>query len=319
MSKKHIRKGRVFMLFALTVGTIVGADALRRDFFTEYDDSIVVDGSFRSSQAASNPNDPSTTMLSSSAVQTQTQQGITYLGYSEINVPATQLSSGLLTVFDATATTVPVCSPDMTSLEEACNGCYSVRSTDIMLDSTATEALNRMMSDYNNATGLSNFIVYSTTAPYLGDDSVCSRSFAESATGFTVDLAVQGSSRVLEYDGCDKEAWITENCASYGFIVRYPQGKQSVTGQADCVWHLRYVGEVHAAVMRDNNLTLDEYRSWLKSYTIASPLRYQLGGVNYEIYYTAYMGDSTSVRVPVSGNYTISGNNSDGFIVTAVK
>ena len=71
--------------------------------------------------------------------------------------------------------------------------------------------------------------------------------------------------------------------------------------------------------MKQNNLCLEEYLEWLKGYTIDNPFKYDLNGISYEIYYTASLGDSTPVRVPVSGSYTISGNNMDGFIVTAVK
>ncbi|MBR6792072.1 MAG: D-alanyl-D-alanine carboxypeptidase family protein [Ruminococcus sp.] len=320
MSKKHIRKGRVFMLFALTVGTIVGADTIRRDFFAEYDSSIIVDGSFMATQTTpQNNNVPATMLNNNGSAPAQSASGITYLGYSEMNIPASKLSSGLLAVYKTGDAMAPVCSADMSFVSDVKNEFYHLRSNDIQLDTQACEALNRMMSDYNNATGLSNFVLYSTTQAYTGEDSVYTRSFAESASGLTVDLAVKGSSRVLEYDGCDKEAWITENCANYGFVVRYPQGCQSATGEAECVWHLRYVGDVHASIMKQNNLTLDEYNSWLKKYTIASPYRTTFNGVSHEIYYTAYMGDSTPVRVPVSGNYTISGNNTDGFVVTALK
>ena len=308
------------MLFALTVGTIVAADTIRRDFFTEYDSSIVVDGSFLTTQTTiQNNNAPATTLNNNGSAPVQDAAGITYLGYTEMNIPASKLSSGLLAVYKSTDAALPVCSADMSFVSEKKNEFYHLRSDDIQLDTQACEALNLMMKDYNNATGLSNFVLYSTTQAYLGEDSVYTRSFAESASGLTIDLAVKGSSRVLEYDGCDKEAWITENCTDYGFVVRYPQGCQAASGEAECVWHLRYVGDVHAEIMKQNSLSLDEYNSWLRQYTIASPYRTVIDGINYEIYYTAYMGDSTPVRVPVSGNYTISGNNTDGFVVTALK
>lgn len=48
-------------------------------------------------------------------------------------------------------------------------------------------------------------------------------------------------------------------CGDYGYIIRYPYGKENVTGIAYEPWHLRYVGQPHAAVMTESGLTLEEY------------------------------------------------------------
>ena len=71
--------------------------------------------------------------------------------------------------------------------------------------------------------------------------------------------------------------------------------------------------------MAEKGLCLEEYLDFLKSYSFENAFTYNLNGVNYEIYSVASQGDSTPVRVPVSGDYTISGNNSDRYIITAVK
>ena len=48
-------------------------------------------------------------------------------------------------------------------------------------------------------------------------------------------------------------------CADYGYIIRYPKGKESVTGIDYEPWHLRYVGAPHAAIISDAGITLEEY------------------------------------------------------------
>ena len=48
-------------------------------------------------------------------------------------------------------------------------------------------------------------------------------------------------------------------CARYGFIIRYPMGKEALTGISYEPWHLRYVGEPHARLMAKSGLTLEEY------------------------------------------------------------
>ena len=53
--------------------------------------------------------------------------------------------------------------------------------------------------------------------------------------------------------------WLTENMHNYGFILRYPKGKEGITGYIFEPWHLRYVGKVLAKELYQNNLTLEEY------------------------------------------------------------
>ena len=48
-----------------------------------------------------------------------------------------------------------------------------------------------------------------------------------------------------------------QNCSSFGFIVRYPEGKESITGHNFEPWHFRYVGRDAAVFMTTNNLTLE--------------------------------------------------------------
>ncbi len=54
-------------------------------------------------------------------------------------------------------------------------------------------------------------------------------------------------------------AWLTAHCADYGFILRYPQGKEAVTGVTWEPWHYRYVGREAARAITDGGLTLEEY------------------------------------------------------------
>lgn len=53
--------------------------------------------------------------------------------------------------------------------------------------------------------------------------------------------------------------WLAEHCAEFGFILRYPQGKESITGYMYEPWHIRYVGINAAKAIMNNSLTLEEY------------------------------------------------------------
>lgn len=58
-----------------------------------------------------------------------------------------------------------------------------------------------------------------------------------------------------------------DRAADYGFIERYPKGKENITHIGHEPWHFRYVGVEHAKQMTERNPTLEEYVEWLKNTT----------------------------------------------------
>ena len=52
---------------------------------------------------------------------------------------------------------------------------------------------------------------------------------------------------------------LAQNCSRYGFILRYPKGKEKVTGIEYESWHFRYVGRDAAQFITKNDLTLEEF------------------------------------------------------------
>ena len=57
----------------------------------------------------------------------------------------------------------------------------------------------------------------------------------------------------------EEYAWLMENAADYGFILRYPQDKQYITRVEYEPWHWRYVGVEHAHAIKASGLCLEEY------------------------------------------------------------
>lgn len=53
--------------------------------------------------------------------------------------------------------------------------------------------------------------------------------------------------------------WLNAHCADYGFILRYPAGKESITGYQYEPWHVRYVGSDIASQIMSQGITLEEY------------------------------------------------------------
>ncbi len=89
---------------------------------------------------------------------------------------------------------------------------------------------------------------------------------SEHNLGLAVDLVSanwyeNNSDLTAEFENTAHFEWLYENCANYGFILRYPKGKESITGVTYEPWHFRYVGVEHAKVIMDNDLTLEEYLS----------------------------------------------------------
>ena len=84
---------------------------------------------------------------------------------------------------------------------------------------------------------------------------------SEHNLGLVVDIVNQGYTGELEqyFENEPLFTWLIENCADYGFILRYPKTKESVTGIVYEPWHYRYVGEEVAHYIMDNDLTLEEY------------------------------------------------------------
>lgn len=81
---------------------------------------------------------------------------------------------------------------------------------------------------------------------------------SEHQTGLAVD--VEGSNH--DYDNFEQTTefpWMKENAYKYGFILRYPTGKEDITGFKYEPWHYRYVGIEVATYLHEHNLTLDEY------------------------------------------------------------
>jgi D-alanyl-D-alanine carboxypeptidase len=84
---------------------------------------------------------------------------------------------------------------------------------------------------------------------------------SEHETGLAIDLAgSDGKCAAQDCFAATKEAkWIAEHAAEYGFIVRYPKGKEAITGYQYEPWHIRYVGVRLAKELTDKGLTLEEY------------------------------------------------------------
>ena len=83
---------------------------------------------------------------------------------------------------------------------------------------------------------------------------------SEHQTGLAADI-VTPTYQMLNAGFADTPAgkWLADNAVEYGFVLRYPQDKQEVTGIIYESWHYRFVGKTHAKLMKESGLCLEEY------------------------------------------------------------
>ena len=84
---------------------------------------------------------------------------------------------------------------------------------------------------------------------------------SEHNLGLTVDILDRTYSTpdTAEFANTELGIWLKENCAEFGFILRYPEGKTHITGVQFEPWHFRYVGIETAKFIKENILYLEEF------------------------------------------------------------
>ena len=85
--------------------------------------------------------------------------------------------------------------------------------------------------------------------------------FSEHQTGLAIDVMAKASasSNLGVFESTKEFTWIKEHCYEYGYILRYPKGKEYITGYIYEPWHYRYVGVDVAKKIKELNITYEEY------------------------------------------------------------
>ena len=137
------------------------------------------------------------------------------------------------------------------------------------LSACAAEAANALFERAERE-GFDDFMVLSAyrTSDYqagLFEDSpngyVARPGCSEHQTGLAMDIAQVARGMALDEAHTN---WLAEHCWDYGLIVRYPAGREDVTGIPAEPWHLRYVGSEAALEMRDHDWVLEEWHAACK-------------------------------------------------------
>ncbi len=88
---------------------------------------------------------------------------------------------------------------------------------------------------------------------------------SEHQTGWAMDITSNSVDNKLssKFGETVEGKWVEKNCYKFGFVIRYPKGKEDITGYAYEPWHIRYVGYNLARFLYDNDLTLDQYYGYV--------------------------------------------------------
>lgn len=85
---------------------------------------------------------------------------------------------------------------------------------------------------------------------------------SEHQTGLCCDMHNLGSAS-QRFAQEEVYTWLVENCYKFGFILRFPEGKEEITGYSFEPWHYRFVGRYHASEMHRLDMCLEEYIDYL--------------------------------------------------------
>lgn len=206
-------------------------------------------------------------------------------------------------------------------------------SPDILLQRRAVTLLEQLMLEihgWNDITPVSGWRSFAeqqqiwdeslrSNGPQFTRKYVALPGHSEHQTGLAIDLGLRNDHIDFirpEFPDRGICRIFREKAAKYGFILRYPKGKETVTGIAHEPWHFRYVGVPHAGIMEENNLTLEEYTSLLRQYPYGHrSLICKMGLRQIAVSWLKSDGPQTVAEIHEAHPYTLSGNNVDGFIL----
>ena len=224
---------------------------------------------------------------------------------------------------------------------------YKVGDMTVTLSMTAIDAFNKLIDDFYAQTACRDVMIVSgggyrteefqrqlyakrveTQGAEAAAKYVALPGNSEHHTGLAMDLTVytdSGEGHTLR--GYEKCAWLVENFENYGFIMRYPEEKESITGIGYESWHYRYVGTPHSIIMKEKNMCFEEYVEYLHRIPEGQALLWN--GVSekiadiaetdnfYAVYHVPASGNKdTEIIIPAGREYTVSGDNTEGFIIT---
>ena len=188
---------------------------------------------------------------------------------------------------------------------------------DYLLNTRAAESLTALFKQAKKD-GVQNFKINSAYRDFhlqqkiyeeTGDKYALPAGYSEHQTGLALDIGSTQGIMSTSAEGI----WLANYAHEFGFILRYPENKTSITGIEFEPWHFRYVGLPHSAIMKEHEFVLEEYLSYIQA---TKELTYTVNDVTYTV---IYVTENSYNDIPSKNLINISGNNLDGYIATYKK
>lgn len=310
---KRIKYGNIFMLIIIIAFVVVMVSVIKSSMA---DDKPAEDsGAEVSSSAPSTDNSENT--------QADVQGGNGVLGkinYTYVKFGSDAVHNGLLLLISPDSQFSGSAPSDRVSCydymyDASRNKLFSIRNSEVEASVIVLDAVRKMMTEFYAVYGKAEMVL--TKGYESGDRS------DDLATGMSVMFRYRnGDGSYSEFNPIGSYQWIADNAYKYGLIMRYPSGKAEITGVSEKTGYMRYIGQPHAQIMYKNNMCLEEYIELVKKYSYDNAIAYTTeDGKNYAVYYCASEGSETNIKLPTDADgdlykYEISGNNTDGYIIT---
>ena len=195
---------------------------------------------------------------------------------------------------------------------------YYLKPLEISLLPVTIEAFNKMTDALKKETGFDEIqLAYGYMIP-KPETLECDH---QHELGTSVDIKIITDSGTYKISDNEQVArWFADNAHKYGFINSDPNGEYGHgSDERVASTQFRYVGIAHATYIAAEGLDLEAYVELVKSKHKYSGNHLKINGADgssYEVYYVASSGSTTKVPVPENYQYTVSGDNIGGFIVT---
>jgi len=363
-NKKKVRINAGLILFLLLISGVIGASAYQISKnsdentpavpdYSIQEDAVETDNSFE------NINPDGTFGTETEDTAAESEEPVNLNLYDTVTVNNTALDEGSLILVNyqyAYADADTVALSNIYNERTVVNNANSrkllrVSRSDTSMTPEAFAALEQLAVDLREDTGDENLLINSGHRGTASQQSVWDSymnqygeeytksyvavpGYSEHHTGLACDLGFYtDDGATISVADYEYGWWLAANSMRQGFVLRYPEDKVGITGIAYEKWHFRYVGIPHAYAMTAQDLCLEEYIDYIKTYTsdgkmlhvktdrtvvdvdtAAAELPKDNGWLVYYVPMTE--GDTTELRIPRDAEYEVSGNNVDGYIVT---
>lgn len=197
---------------------------------------------------AGNPHEdaPPLSKPSTSASSTNSPSGDILLVNAENPLPKDYRPKNLVKLYDQKHKYFQLAEADI----EICEAVYQA------MDAMFAAAMKDGVDGFIITSGYRSFGKQTEVLANSPDGIAAQPGTSEHETGLAFDVTAYGNEN---FELTSQFEWLSKHCGEYGFILRYPKGKEDITGYPYEPWHYRYIGTPYAKEIMDKGITLEQY------------------------------------------------------------